>query len=367
MGKSTNDADFVAQLRSQGTQRRDGGAGMILHTPPTGASKSLDELIDTDKSESRGSPNERRASAQHDESRAPDDSLGRLVSIDLLDTHPWNARVHRSAERVREIASQIAATRQLVPITITKNPDKPGHYFVIDGETRFRGLKLLNRREAWTLELDIDPKDPLAFYTASFKQTDATEAISPIDKGIKWGTLIEEGHATAAAIAEQLELAPSTVSRMVAYKKFPPAILDFMHSHADRFPYSVAAVLAQLVDRGMPEEAILAKCQEVVDSQHGRRAIEAIVKEAKSDTERKQRKSALVAIPIKAGATQVGSFRTYENGALEFKLSTAATLSSENYKVLSDVFEVVSGLISEGPDDLLAALEQRLAKIRGGN
>jgi ParB family transcriptional regulator, chromosome partitioning protein len=366
MGKSTNDADFVAQLRSQSTLRRDGGPGMILHTPPTGASKSLDELIGTDSTESRGSSDERRAPAPQDESRVADGALGRLIPIDHLDTHPWNARVHRSAERVREIASQIAATRQLMPITITRNPEKPGHFFVIDGETRFRGLKLLNRREAWVLELDIDPNDPLAFYTASFKQTDATEAISPIDKGIKWGTLIEEGHATAAAIAEQLELAPSTVSRMVAYKKFPAAILDFMHSHADRFPYSVAAVLAQLVDRGMSEEDILAKCQEVVDSQHGRRAIEAIVKEGRSDTERKQRKSALVAIPIKAGTTQVGSFRTYENGALEFKLSTAATLSSDNYKALSDVFEVVSGLISEGPDDLLTQLEERLAKLRAG-
>ncbi|MGF6292714.1 ParB/RepB/Spo0J family partition protein [Paraburkholderia youngii] len=369
MAKSSSDAEFLAQLRSQrGGQRADTGPGMILHTPPAKSSKSLDDIIASEgeaaqtpipaASGSSAAPN------AIDHSTAADGSLGRIVSIDLLDPHPWNARVHRSAERVREIASQIAATRQNHPILVTRNPDHPGRYYVVDGETRFRGLKLLNRREAWILEADVDPADPLAFYTASFKQTDATEAISSIDKGIKWATLIEEKHATATSIAEALELAQSTVSRMIAYRKFPPAVLDFMHSNAEKFPYSVAAVLAQLVDQGWSEDALLTKCQEVVDSQYSRRAIESLVKGAKTDSEKKPRKSAVVAIPIKAGATQVGSFRTYESGALEFKLSTAAALSPENYKALSDVFEVVSGLITEGHEQLIDELSSRLAKLR---
>lgn len=361
MGKSTSDADFVAQLRSKGTRV---DPGMVLHTPPTRPNRSLDDLLAADENESQATVSDVRPPLRED-SGGQTDELGRIVSIDLLDTHPWNARVHRSAERIREIASQIAAIRQLHPITVTRNPDQPGRYFVVDGETRMRGLKLLNRKSAWILEVDVDPTNALDFYGASVKQTDATEAISAIDKGIKWAMLIEEGHATAAAIAEKLELAPSTVSRMLAYKKFSPTVLDFMHSHADRFPYSVAAVLAQLVDEKLSEEQILAKCQEVVDSQQGRRAVEALVKSVKTaDGERKPRKSALVAIPIKAGTAQVGSFRTYESGALEFKLTTTASLSQENHRALSDVLETVSELISAGHSDLLAELESRLSKLR---
>ncbi|MGF6978241.1 ParB family chromosome partitioning protein [Paraburkholderia sp. JPY465] len=362
MGKSTSDADFVAQLRSRNSARSE--QGMVLHTPPTRPNRSLDDLI-ADNDASSPSPAADAQPNQHEDSGSQGGELGRIVPIDLLDTHPWNARVHRSAERVREIASQIAAIRQLHPITVTRNPDAPGRYFVVDGETRLRGLKLLNKKTAWILEVDVDPNNPLDFYGASVKQTDATEAISAIDKGIKWAMLIEEGHATASAIAEKLELAPSTVSRMLAYKKFSPTVLDFMHSHADRFPYSVAAVLAQLVDEELSEEQILAKCQEVVDSQQGRRAVEALVKSVKTaDGERKPRKAALIAIPIKAGTAQVGSFRTYESGALEFKLTTTASLSQENHKALSDVLETVSELISTGHEDLLRELEARLSRLR---
>jgi ParB family chromosome partitioning protein len=363
MGKSTSDAAFVAQLRNRNSARTE-QPGMVLNTPPTGPNRSLDDLI-ADSETDLPSPVPQDHAYQLESSGSTGDDLGRIVPIDLLDTHPWNARVHRSAERVREIASQIAASRQLHPITVTPNPDVAGRYFVVDGETRLRGLKLLNKKSAWVLKVEVDPKNPLDFYGASVKQTDATEAISAIDKGIKWAMLIEEGHATASAIAEKLELAPSTVSRMLAYKKFSPTVLDFMHSHADRFPYSVAAVLAQLVDEQLSEDQILAKCQEVVDSQQGRRAVEALVKSVKiAEGERKPRKAALVAIPIKAGTAQVGSFRTYESGALEFKLSTTASLSQENQKALSDVLETVSELISNGHENLLSELEARLSRLR---
>ncbi|MBB3261276.1 ParB/RepB/Spo0J family partition protein [Paraburkholderia sp. WP4_3_2] len=354
MRKSTSEKEFLANL----TARTDGqpASRMKLTLPPTGGRRSLDEML-------RGEEKVEQASTPQPQSSGPFESAintGRWISVDVLDTHPWNARVHRSPERIRQIANEIAATRQHSPILITPNPAKPERFFVVDGETRFRAVKSLNRKEIWVLEVPVDPNDALEFYVESFKQTDATEKISPIDQGIKWGELVEQKHATADAIAERLELSPSTVSRMLSYRRYPARVLEFMHAHADRFPYSIAAALAPVLDTGIDEDKLLALCQKIVDEEYSRRAIEAMVKSA-VPVERATRRSALISRAVKRGPKQVGSFRTYESGALEFKLSAAHGLSDESVHMLEKLLDVATDILSSSESiELLPELQRRL-------
>ncbi|MBU6486198.1 MAG: ParB/RepB/Spo0J family partition protein [Burkholderiales bacterium] len=366
MGKQTSDAEFLARYRERNPQ----GAGMKLNLPPSGKNKSLDQLVDgqatlNDAPRPTAEVTPLPGLSSPAAAVEPTDKLlGRMISIDLLDSHPWNARVHRSAERVRELASEIAADGQNAPILITPNPDSPGRHFVVDGETRFKSLKLLHRTEAWVLDRLVDPSNPAAFYAASFKQTDSTEKISAIDQGIRWGQLIEGGFASSDSIAELLGVNQSTVSRMLSYRRFPESVLEFMHANAEKFPYSVAAVLAPIVDHGQTAEQILGVCQRIVDEQFSRRAVEALVKKS-AEGEKQKRKSALVSRPVKRGGVQIGALRTYANGALEFKLNGTGDLPSDAVNDLVGLLEATSNLLSDGTSDLRSALAAWLANADG--
>jgi ParB family transcriptional regulator, chromosome partitioning protein len=363
MPKPTSDTEFMSRLTARAATAAPAGR-MKLNTPPSGSNKSLDDVLSAQEAitASEGSTTEQEptvigSSAEVGVEGSP---TGRWMSIDDLDTSQWNARVHRSPERIREIASDIAATLQKSPVLVTPNPNLPGRFYVVDGETRFRAVKSLNRKRIWVLDVDVDPNDPLAFYVASFKQTDATQKISPIDQAIRWGELVENKHATFESIAERLELNPSTVSRMLSYRRYPARVLEFMHQHADRFPYSVAAALAPVLDTGIDEDRVLALCQKIVDEDYSRRAIEAMVKNT-DPTEKQTRRSALISRSVKKGAKPVGSFRTYESGALEFKLSASHGLSAKSVLALERLLDVATDLLSTSDDvDLLEELPRRL-------
>ncbi|WP_429500757.1 ParB/RepB/Spo0J family partition protein (plasmid) [Robbsia andropogonis] len=367
MAKHSSDDDFVKALRSRdATAPR---SSMVLNTPPVGPKKSLDDVLAHSAQQAESASTEPRidaVTAQAREARdlATPDDTGRFVALDLLEPHEWNARVHRPTSRINEIAASIASDRQHMPLAIVPNPSVPGRYYILDGETRYWALKALKRKEAWVIDADADAADPAAFYFESFKRTDETVKISAIDQGIKWAKLIEGNFATPGRVAAELSVSPATVSRMIAYAKFSEPVLDFMHAHADRFPYSVAAVLAPLAENGESDEDILNICQKVVDEQFSRRLLESFMKERSKADNKRPRKSALFAIPIKAGKAQVGSFRTYENGALEFKVTDTNAFSDDKGRVLPTVFEAVSEAIASDSTDFLEDIMERLRKLK---
>lgn len=366
--KGTSEDDFITALRSRGTGTPGTAASaapasghvMKLNLPPTGERrKSLDELVSGEPPAQVSEPAPAKADGHHEPSAESADT-GYYISLDLLDPHPWNARVHRDPARIRALASEIAATRQNHPIAVTPNPDKPGRQFIVDGETRYHALRLLNRKEAWVLPQEVDPTDPLAFYKASFTQTNSTERISAIDQGIKWGQLVQGGFATTESIAQSLELNKGTVSRMTSYTKFPEAVLDFMHEHEEKFSYSVAAVLTPILDRGLGTDEVLRFLEKVVDDDLSRRDIEAYLKAHPTTDSKRPRKAAVLARPIKSGNAQIGGFRTYENGALEFKLKNTGTFEPKTVDELSNLLAITSDILSEGREGLIDELITRL-------
>ncbi|WP_205182593.1 ParB/RepB/Spo0J family partition protein [Burkholderia sp. LMG 13014] len=370
--KGTSEDEFITALRSRGTGMPGPAASaapasghvMKLNLPPTGERrKSLDELVSGEPAAQVSEPALEKADGHREPSAGAADT-GYYISLDLLDPHPWNARVHRDPARIREIASEIAATRQNHPIGITPNPEKPGRHFIVDGETRYHALRLLNRKEAWVLHQEVDPTDPLAFYKASFKQTNSTKRISAIDQGIKWGRLVQGGFATTESIAQTLELNKGTVSRMTSYAKFPEAVLDFMHEHEEKFSYSVAAVLTPILDRGLDTDDVLHFLEKVVDEDLSRRDIESYLKTNPTADSKRPRKAAVLARPIKSGNAQIGGFRTYENGALEFKLKNTGTFEPKTVDELSNLLSITSDILSEGREGLIDELITRLRESK---
>jgi ParB/RepB/Spo0J family partition protein len=254
--------------------------------------------------------------------------------------------------RIRELASELA-TGQNSPIHIAAKPDEPGVFYVIDGETRFQASKLLENKEIWALEIDVDVNNPEAVYLESHKRTNSTELISPIDDGIQYRGLIDAGISTIDSLAAGKGVHRSVISRMLSYSQFPEQVLTYMHENADRFPYSVAAALTPLIERFADEEKLLMYCKQVVDAELSRREIEAFVKgEIATKKTRQPKKTALIARTIKTTSQGViGSFRTFESGAVEFKLNASHGLPQA---LVSSLIEQLSratdSLINAGSD-----------------
>lgn len=121
------------------------------------------------------------------------------VDVTKLSTNPYNARVFYDDSRIEEIASSIEANGQMVSIVITDNPSKPGEYWIIDGEFRFRAIKFLNR-----LSIKCDYYPGVAgfdlYELSNLLNKDRTEQTCFDDAGA-WQKLIDEG-----VVKDQAEL-----------------------------------------------------------------------------------------------------------------------------------------------------------------
>lgn len=296
-------------------------------------------------------------------------STGFMVSLDQLDTHPWNARVHRSAARIKELSLQMSTNGQESPILVTRNPDRPGRWFVFDGETRLKAAHKLVWAELWALEREVDPKDAKEFYAASFERTDATEPISQIDQGLRWFALIEQGLATVDWLAERLEKSKPTISMMLSYGKFPSKVTDLMAEHSDAFPYSVAAELARHIGdmSALSEDQLLSLVNKIIEDNVSRRGIEAVVRQfVREPGEKRQRKAAITNKAIKRGTAQLGSLREYGNGGIELKLQPSAVLPGEAKQELLEILEAAVDALNSGETDLKKVLLERLSAQKSG-
>jgi len=364
MAKSSNEVDFLAALKSRkdaaapGTGDKSKPAPhMVLHTPPTGKSKSLDQLLETDDAASpapAAPPVESRETA----AASQGGDFGFMLPMARLKHHPWNARIYRSPERVRELATSMAATRQNHPISVVPDPSDPGSFFIVDGETRFKAAELLNWRELWALEDNVDARSAIDIYVASFKHTEDTQPISQMDMGVRWSQLVAEKLADQDQLAERLGISQSTVSKMMSYSKFPTKVLDYMRENQERFPYSIAGALATAIAT-RTEDELFTLCQRVVSEEISRRAIGALLKE-KSPGPRGPRRAAVVSRPIRLGQSQVGMLRTYESGAVEFKVAEGSTIDAQVLSDLVDVLDAAAELVGSGHVNLREALIEKL-------
>jgi ParB family chromosome partitioning protein len=110
----------------------------------------------------------------------------------------------------------------------------------------------------------------------------------------------------------------------------------------------------------LPEQ-ILQVCQKIVDENFSRRAIEALVKSTEP-SERQPRKAAVVSRAIKSGNVQVGTFRTYATGEMEFKLSANQNIPHESIMAMTDLLSIATDILSEGKTDVVGELSARLAE-----
>lgn len=290
---------------------------------------------------------------------------GFTVAMERLETHAWNARLHRSAARIKELSLQMSTHGQESPIIVTKNPAKAGFWFIVDGETRYKSAQKLGWDQLWALEREVDPNDPKEFYAVSFERTDSTEPISQIDQGLRWAELVNDGHATLDWLADRLDKSKATISNMLSYGKFPQKVTDRMAEHSEAFPYTVAAELSrQIGDMSqLDDDQLLALVDKVIDENVSRRGIEALVRQfVREPGAKRERKAALTNRPIMVGSAKTGSLREYANGGIELKLQPSAALSGEAKQELLEILGAAVDVLNSGSGEgIKEALFERLS------
>ncbi len=267
------------------------------------------------------------------------------ININKLKIHEWNARVHRPQSRVQELAFLLLKHGQESPVIVTEDPKEPDTFYILDGETRYQSAKHLDWKELWVLPVDIDPSKSLKFYIRSLQQTNSTQPISIIDQAIRWQELIDKKLATLDEIANEVEKTKSTVSKMLVYGRFKPAVREFMSEHLDKFPYTLVQDLSRIITDDKSEDEILKICDAIVEENISRRGLEDLIKRLSPKDSGKRsykRKQAQIHIPIKHGNTPIGGFRTFDNGGMEFKLQPEAEMDENLLAQLSSCLEILA-------------------------
>lgn len=334
---------------------------MKLNAPPERSRKTLDEMLASDSQDKDSSLSDLTTQVfgggdvsigesivAETDAQAEGVNESFMLPLTALKRHPWNARVHRSQARIRQLAAEMAQGQD-APVLIARDPSDPNTYFVVDGETRLLSAEYLKWPQLWVRLVDVDPSKPLAFFSASLSKTNNTETISPIDQGIRYAELVEKGHATIDEIASDRGIHRSAISRMMSYARFPDQVRAYMHEHPERFPYSVSAALAPaaLLD----PDTLLAYCRRIAEEELSRRDVEAYVKgiDAPEKT-RTLRRTLAISRALKTGTGVVGTFKTFESGALEFKLNAFHGLSDEVYtKLIAILSEASDAIVAPTP------------------
>lgn len=284
------------------------------------------------------------------DSRLSSPEHGFNIEIDKLKSHKWNARVHRTLSRIRDLALLIAADGQKYPVIVTEDPKEPGTFYIIDGETRYQAALSLNLEKLWVLAVDVDPYNPLTFYGRSLGYTNSTEPISVIDRAIRWQNLIGEKLATVEQLSSEVGTNTSTIYKMLVYSQFDPIILEFMSEHLDKFTYTLVQDLKGFIkDKSVDE--ILTLCKLIVAEDISRRGLADIIKRLSPKDSAKRsykRKQAEINIPIKNGNTAIGGFRTFDNGGVEFKIQPEVEIDENLRTHLISCLEILAEAVCKG-------------------
>ena len=196
------------------------------------------------------------------------------IEISLIETNPFQPRMHLDQEALEELASSIRQIGIIQPITVRKISDKK--YQLIAGERRLRASLLagLTRIPAY-----IRTADDLSMLELALVENIQREDLDPIEVAISYQRLIEECQLTQENMSDRVGKKRSTVSNYLRLLKLPAEIQ--LGLRTSKLSMGHAKTLINIEDSAVQ----LAVYQKILDSNLSVRKIEELVRQIQ--TERK--------------------------------------------------------------------------------
>jgi len=172
----------------------------------------------------------------------------RKIALDDVVSNPYNPRAFYSAETIDELANSFAQQGQITPIQVTRLPEFPGKYVVVDGERRIRAAK--SRGDQY---IDADLKDGLdhqKLYLRAYHANKEREEQTVFDDAIAWKKLLDD-----RVYVDQVELGvavgqdPKYISKVVSLASLPPFLLQRMAQFSKAIGLGHAYNLKLIFDR----------------------------------------------------------------------------------------------------------------------
>ena len=221
----------------------------------------------------------------------------RKIPLDDIVSNPYNPRAFYSAETIDELANSFAQQGQITPIQVTRLPEFPGKYVVVDGERRIRAAK---SRGDQTIDADLkDGLDNQKLYLRAYHANKEREEQTVFDDALAWKKLLDDG-----VYVDQVELGvavgqdPKHISKVISLTSLPPFLLQRMAQFSKTIGLGHAYNIKLILDRAGVKVAEH-WLQQVVDGKASVRKLEA-------------------AASAEAGARSAGPRRTHYQSRVQF-------------------------------------------------
>lgn len=243
MSKKLNLSASIDALMQASTTRADdrfARAEQVVAKQPTGTSAPTPPVITNEAPV--------RASADAAVTRAsPPSEQGGSIMVPIAQVHdnPYNARIFYDQDIVKERAASLAANGQMTPAPACEDPERPGHYFLLGGHYRKRGLLLIGHTE---IELKVLPvSSPLDMYRLSYAENDQRADATPMDDAVAWSQLLESRVLRSQEeIAEVTGKPRTTVTKTLSLLKLPPTVLEVLKEKPRQFSLTAGYELTLL-------------------------------------------------------------------------------------------------------------------------
>lgn len=141
------------------------------------------------------------------------------VSIDKIETNPYQPRSKFDEEGLNELASSIKELGIIQPITVRETSD--GGYQLITGERRYRSAIIAGLK---TMPAFIRTADDQAMLELALVENIQREDLDSVEIAISYQRLIEECQLTQESLSERVGRKRSTISNYLRLLKLPAEI-----------------------------------------------------------------------------------------------------------------------------------------------
>ncbi|BBE42358.1 ParB/RepB/Spo0J family partition protein [Conexivisphaera calida] len=191
---------------------------------------------------------------------------GVLQELDISKLRPMDLPFHGRQDGVEELASSIADKGLLHPLVVRP---KDGYYEVVAGNRRLAALRMLGRRKAPCLVVDMDDKSA---YELALVENLQRRNLNPIEEAMAFKAYIEMyGYGSESELARRIGKSQEYVSRRLQLLRLPQKVQEEVMRR--RIAPSIAAELATIDDPGKIEELAGVIVEKGLRREHVRRAI----------------------------------------------------------------------------------------------
>jgi ParB family transcriptional regulator, chromosome partitioning protein len=255
--KSISESEFNALLVAERSAAK--VQPMIMTHPPSGASKSLDEMLrehadaepiahqEKDVSVNEIERDEKKSSAVTAQPSLEINRDIRNIPVSLIDANSLAPREVYTPAMIARRAEELRTQGQHDPIHVIPNQEVPGRFIIADGWTRVQACRDHKVKDTLLAEIHHG----LSLHQAAwfgYEQNEGREQHCDLDRAMFYERLIASGE-NAAEIARRANVTRAQMTYFRSFAKLPTEVLEIIRASPEKFGANASYNLLKLYDK----------------------------------------------------------------------------------------------------------------------